>query len=488
MGTPNPGYQQRGIVRVRGLIAASTLLGGLLAATGPAALTAGSAPATGSPIPIALAGNAVNAAENPDFLPTPRSVRTQRSAPPSTTATTTALDPAAATVVLTSLGIPEIVLNAYRSAELVMMTEAPGCGVPWHLLAGIGRIESGHANGGRTTSVGTTVTPIFGPVLDGRLAGNQIITDTDKGLIDGDPTHDRAVGPMQFIPSTWAHYASDGNGDGVTDPNNVFDAALSAAKYLCSGGLDLRNLDQETKAVLRYNNSAAYAANVIMWSTAYKSGVLPSGSLPYTGGINTGSINAGNSDATSTAAILAAAAAVDPAAEKKDADQTTTAATPAPLLPGLPDMPALSPDLQALIPPGVLPTTPNQSTPGQSIPGPATAPQPPTGPIIPLPVLTSRGLVWPILTPTGWTWPDDMCVILPDPVALAQLQPGIFLPCAIPTAGAPAPTMDATTATPSSVPATTSDAAPAAVAPTPASAPPPAPAPLLPGLPFMPVA
>ncbi|RZL26964.1 MULTISPECIES: lytic transglycosylase domain-containing protein [Rhodococcus] len=484
-------------MRVRGLIAASTLLGGLLAATGPAALTAGSAPATGSPIPIALAGNAVNAADSPDFLPTPRTVRTQRSAPPSTTATTTALDPAAATVVLTSLGIPEIVLNAYRSAELVMMTEAPGCGVPWHLLAGIGRIESGHANGGRTTSVGTTVTPIFGPVLDGRLAGNQIITDTDKGLIDGDPTHDRAVGPMQFIPSTWAHYASDGNGDGVTDPNNVFDAALSAAKYLCSGGLDLRNLDQETKAVLRYNNSAAYAANVIMWSTAYKSGVLPSGSLPYTGGINTGSINTGSSDATSTAAILAAAAAVDPTAEKKDGDQATAAATPAPLLPGLPDMPALSPDLQALIPPGVLPTTPNPSAPGlasPAAPGPATTPQAPTGPIIPLPVLTSRGLVWPILTPTGWTWPDDMCVILPDPVALAQLQPGIHLPCAVPTAEAsattPAPATDATTTTPSSVPATTSDAAPAAVAPSPAAAPAPAPAPapLLPGLPFMPVA
>ena len=74
--------------------------------------------------------------------------------------------------------------------------------------------------------MGTTVTPILGPVLDGRLAGNEVIRDTDKGAIDGDPTHDRAVGPMQFIPATWAGYASDGNGDGIKDPNNVFDAAL----------------------------------------------------------------------------------------------------------------------------------------------------------------------------------------------------------------------------------------------------------------------
>ncbi len=165
------------------------------------------------------------------------------------------------------------------------------------------------------------------PVLDGRLAGNEVIRDTDKGAIDGDPpTHDRAVGPMQFIPATWAGYASDGNGgDGIKDPNNVFDAALSAAKYLCSGGLNLRDVAQETKAVLRYNNSATYAANVIMWSTAYKNGVIPSGQLPYTSGINTGSsaINAAASADSAASAVLAAAAATDPAAGDKESASTT---------------------------------------------------------------------------------------------------------------------------------------------------------------------
>ena len=385
------------------MIAASTLVGGLLVVTGPAALTAGSAPTGGSQVPIALAGSAsIAQPDSVDFLPTPRTVRTQRSAPPSDTVAGAPAAPNAAAVVLTSLGIPEIVLNAYRSAELVMMTEAPGCGIPWHLLAGIGRIESGHANGGKTTSVGTTVTPILGPVLDGRLAGNEVIRDTDKGAIDG-------VGPMQFIPATWAGYASDGNGDGIKDPNNVFDAALSAAKYLCSGGLNLRDVAQETKAVLRYNNSAAYAANVIMWSTAYKNGVIPSGQLPYTSGINTGSsaINAAASADSAASAVLAAAAATDPAAGDKESASTTPTPTNTPLFPGLPDMPALSPEIQALIPPGVMPTSP--------APGPNAARNAAPGPIIPLPVLTSRGLVWPILTAEGWRWPDDMCVILPDP-------------------------------------------------------------------------
>ncbi|MFF0491655.1 lytic transglycosylase domain-containing protein [Nocardia sp. NPDC004068] len=166
------------------------------------------------------------------------------------------------------LGIPEIVLAAYRNAELALQSSMPNCGVSWHLLAGIGKIESNHAGFGRTDANGTTVGPIYGPALDGTLPGNEVIKAADGGFV-------RAVGPMQFLPGTWAHYASDGNGDGISDPNNVFDAALGAGKYLCSGGLDLRDPQQELRAVLRYNNSVAYAAQVLSWSNAYKNGGAP---------------------------------------------------------------------------------------------------------------------------------------------------------------------------------------------------------------------
>lgn len=168
-----------------------------------------------------------------------------------------------------ALGIPEIVLAAYRNAELALETAQPGCGLTWNLLAGIGRIESGHASNGRTDAAGTSTTPIFGPALDGTLPGNEIIKEADGGFV-------RAVGPMQFLPSTWAHYSADGNGDGATDPHNVFDAALGAGKYLCSGGLNLRDAAQELRAVLRYNNSMSYAANVLSWSAAYRTGGAPS--------------------------------------------------------------------------------------------------------------------------------------------------------------------------------------------------------------------
>lgn len=176
------------------------------------------------------------------------------------------------TPVIGSLGIPESVLDAYRSAESALADEAPSCSLQWNLLAGIGRIESGHARVGQVDSEGTTAAPILGPVLDGRLAGNAVITDTDGGAHDGDDKHDRAVGPMQFIPGTWARYASDGNGDGVSDPNNIYDASLAAGRYLCSGGLDLSNPVDESAAVFRYNNSAAYVANVLAWSAAYRAG------------------------------------------------------------------------------------------------------------------------------------------------------------------------------------------------------------------------
>ncbi|MEV6392220.1 lytic transglycosylase domain-containing protein [Nocardia xishanensis] len=166
------------------------------------------------------------------------------------------------------LGIPEIVLAAYRNAELALASSMPGCGLTWNLLAGIGRIESGHAGSGRTDSAGTTLAPIFGPALDGTLPGNEIIKAAAGGYV-------RAMGPMQFLPSTWSAYAADGNGDGIADPHNVFDASLAAGKYLCSGGMDLRDSAQELRAVLRYNNSVSYARDVLSWSAAYRTGGAP---------------------------------------------------------------------------------------------------------------------------------------------------------------------------------------------------------------------
>jgi membrane-bound lytic murein transglycosylase B len=173
------------------------------------------------------------------------------------------------TVVVNSpgaLGIPTIALSAYRNAEQIMTASDPACGISWTLLAGIGRIESMHANGGATDARGTAIQPIYGPALDGTLPGNEVIVQRN---VSGRVTYARAMGPMQFLPDTWARYASDGKGDGVADPQNLYDSALAAARYLCSGGHDLRDPKQVMAAILRYNNSMSYARNVLGWAAAY---------------------------------------------------------------------------------------------------------------------------------------------------------------------------------------------------------------------------
>lgn len=158
-------------------------------------------------------------------------------------------------------GIPSRALQAYAAATNVANAAAPACGIGWNTVAAIGLIESGHGThgGGSLTSTGRVSMPIVGPRLDGN--GFASIPDTDGGTLDGDKSWDHAVGPMQFIPSTWQMTGQDGSGDGVADPLNIDDAALSAASYLCSGN---RNLSTGgwTEAVMSYNHSSAYADQV----------------------------------------------------------------------------------------------------------------------------------------------------------------------------------------------------------------------------------
>ncbi|MGW0556399.1 lytic murein transglycosylase [Streptomyces sp. NPDC002926] len=184
-------------------------------------------------------------------------------------------------------GIPATVLAAYKQAERTIAGSDPGCHVPWQLLAAIGKVESGQARGGNVDANGTTLSPILGPVLNG--VGFANISDTDNGAYDGDATHDRAVGPMQFIPSTWEKWGEDANSDGRRDPNNVYDAALAAGRYLCADGRDLAVKAHLDRAILGYNHSQEYLRTVLSWFEYYKrgthgvpdgTGVLPVGRTP----------------------------------------------------------------------------------------------------------------------------------------------------------------------------------------------------------------
>ncbi len=170
------------------------------------------------------------------------------------------------------LGIPGAAYAAYRGAADRMALEAPGCGIEWNLVAAIGRIESGHADGGNVDATGLTLTPIEGPVLDGTLAGNAVIRD-GAGFA-------RALGPMQFLSTTWALFGGDNSGDGRADVNNVRDAAYGAARYLCSSATGLQSEANQRVAVFAYNQSNAYVDNVVAWSKAYRDRAIPVGGIP----------------------------------------------------------------------------------------------------------------------------------------------------------------------------------------------------------------
>jgi membrane-bound lytic murein transglycosylase B len=180
------------------------------------------------------------------------------------------IDPDQLARVSASTNIPPRVLEAYAAASLRLAQEQPGCNLSWSTLAAIGRVESIHGTlgGGHIDEDGWATKRIVGPPLDGG-PGVRAIRDTDGGKWDGDTTWDRAVGPMQFIPSTWRQWAVDANGDGVAHPQHIDDSVLAAARYLCASGRDLTDGRAWWSAVLSYNRSESYARTVLEWANRY---------------------------------------------------------------------------------------------------------------------------------------------------------------------------------------------------------------------------
>ena len=104
-------------------------------------------------------------------------------------------------------------------------------GIPWQVLAAINKVETN-----------------FGQNLGPSSAG--------------------AVGWMQFMPSTWARWGTDANGDGIADPDNPTDAIFSAARYLagCGGQFDI------ARAVYCYNHASWYVSEVLGLAAQYGQG------------------------------------------------------------------------------------------------------------------------------------------------------------------------------------------------------------------------
>jgi cell wall-associated NlpC family hydrolase len=111
-------------------------------------------------------------------------------------------------------------------------------GLPWGVLAGIGKAESDH---GRSTAPGVHSGANFA----------------------------RAEGPMQFEPVSFAQYAVDGDHNGSLSPYDPADAIYTAAAMLCADGADSDAPAGITQAVFAYNHSKPYVTQVLSWATRY---------------------------------------------------------------------------------------------------------------------------------------------------------------------------------------------------------------------------
>ena len=209
---------------------------------------------------------------NPSGLPAGYSTTTEDGQIPTGALATAAADPGTTrglvTLTAAERAIPAPVLTAYQRAATTLATEKTNCHLRWQLLAGIGKVESGNATGHQISPDGTITPTVLGPRLTGG-GGFARVLDTDHGAFDLDKAYDRAVGPMQFLPRTWKSAGRDGNTDGTKDPNNIHDAALTTASYLCAHNRDLTKPTQLNAAILAYNPSGTYVRAVLAWTAGY---------------------------------------------------------------------------------------------------------------------------------------------------------------------------------------------------------------------------
>ena len=163
----------------------------------------------------------------------------------------------------TSTSLPEglntVLAQAYQQAATRAPQLVPGCtGMTWQILAGVAQVESDQAAGHTIAADGEIISPIIGPALEGTGTGGNTTAVHDS---NGGYAH--ALGPFQFLASTWA--TTGLNGRGTTAPpdvQNAFDASLTAAVYLCGSGRDLTQPTQLHAALYSYNRSNAYVDQV----------------------------------------------------------------------------------------------------------------------------------------------------------------------------------------------------------------------------------
>jgi len=157
--------------------------------------------------------------------PTPTPTPTPTASPDAQAPTSGLPDPTAVTPGSAKVGVPNFFIQQFTIPPFLLpIYQAAGSeyGVKWEVLAAINQVETDYGRNLNVSSAG-------------------------------------ALGWMQFMPSSWAMYGVDANGDGVKDPYNPVDAIFAAARYLKAAGAqtDLKG------AIYAYNHAGWYVDEVL---------------------------------------------------------------------------------------------------------------------------------------------------------------------------------------------------------------------------------
>lgn len=156
-------------------------------------------------------------------------------------------------------GVPARIGQAYQAA-------AGRCpGLDWTLLAAVGGVETNHgqfAGAAVDTDTGEATPWTFGPALNGTNHTAPLPIGPWTGWWGLAGPWQQAVGPMQFLPGTFAAHAVDADGDGTTNPHDVDDAVATTAAYLCSAAGDHLDGPDEIARIYNPGDAANYAAQL----------------------------------------------------------------------------------------------------------------------------------------------------------------------------------------------------------------------------------
>lgn len=173
---------------------------------------------------------------------------------------------------------PELATVYGFAAQVV----APRCDLDPLVLAAMAQVGTQRPGGPQVDADHRAAPPVLGS--PGR--GARRAPDTDAGLLDGDPTTDRAVGPLGFAVPVWEAAKLDGDGDGARDPQDLDDAALAAAHLVCTlGGATSGDRTPDLRDGLRAMwPSREYADAVLAWRDVIASTwvvpTLPAATVP----------------------------------------------------------------------------------------------------------------------------------------------------------------------------------------------------------------